>query len=340
MYKPLLAVTMGDPSGAGPEIVTKAWADADLRAMARLLIIGDAGCMARALQITGIPGEVRAVARIDDALFDDSHLDVLDLANVDLGQLVFAKVQAMAGRAAYEAVVRAIDLAMSGEVDAIVTSGINKEALHLAGHMYDGHTEILARRTGAKSVTMMLVAGDFRVTHVSTHCSLRQAIERVTKERVLQVIHLTHDSLQQMGIEHPRLAVAGLNPHAGEGGIFGDEEIHEILPAIEQARAEGLDVYPSPMAPDTVFFRMAEKGEFDAVVAMYHDQGHIPTKVLAFAEGVNVTQGLPIIRTSVDHGTVFGKAGKGTADATSLKRAIEVAVSLARGKQRVAGGAC
>jgi 4-phospho-D-threonate 3-dehydrogenase / 4-phospho-D-erythronate 3-dehydrogenase len=340
MYKPLLAITMGDPSGAGPEIVTKAWADADLRAMARWLVVGDAGCIKRALKITNIPGEVRPVARVDEAKFDDDHLDVLDLGNVDLEQLRFAEVQAMAGHAAYEAVIRAIDLAMSGEVDAIVTSGINKEALHLAGYVYDGHTEILAQRTGAKSVTMMLVAGNFRVTHVSTHCSLRQAIDRVTKERVLQVIRLTHDSLRQMGIEHPRLAVAGLNPHAGEGGIFGDEEVHEILPAIEQARAEGLNIYPSPMAPDTVFFRMAEKGEFDAVVAMYHDQGHIPTKVLAFAEGVNVTQGLPIIRTSVDHGTVFGKAGKGTADATSLKRAIEVAVSLARGRQRVAGGAC
>ncbi|MBC7235740.1 MAG: 4-hydroxythreonine-4-phosphate dehydrogenase PdxA [Chloroflexi bacterium] len=336
MYKPLLAVTMGDPSGAGPEIATMAWADANLRAIARLLVVGDADCMAHAFQITGVPGRVRAIRRVGDARFDDEHLDVLDLDNVDLDRLEFGRVQAMAGQAAYEAVIKAIDLAMAGEVDAIVTLGINKEALHLAGHPYDGHTEILAERTGAKGVTMMLVAGDFRVTHVSTHCSLREAIERVKKERVLQVIRLTHQALQQMGIEQPRIAVAGLNPHAGEGGIFGEEETREIAPAIAQARAEGLNVYPSPMAPDTVFYRMAAKKEFDAVVAMYHDQGHIPTKVLAFAEGVNVTQGLPIIRTSVDHGTVFGKAGKGTADPTSLKRAIEVAVSLARGKRKAA----
>lgn len=181
---------------------------------------------------------------------------------------------------------------------------------------------------------MMLVAGDFRVTHVSTHCSLREAIERVKKARILEVIRLTHDALRQMGCARPRLAVAGLNPHAGEGGLFGDEEIREIAPAIEVALAEGIDVYPTPVPPDTVFYRMAKSGQFDAVVAMYHDQGHIPTKVLGFAEGVNVTLGLPIIRTSVDHGTVYGKAGKGTADATSLKRAIEVAVLMVKGRNR------
>jgi 4-hydroxy-L-threonine phosphate dehydrogenase PdxA len=180
---------------------------------------------------------------------------------------------------------------------------------------------------------MMLVAGSFRVTHVSTHCSLRDAIERARKERILAVIRLTHDALRQMAIDEPRIAVAGLNPHAGESGLFGDEETREIVPAIQAARAEGINVYPGAVPPDTVFHRMASGQQFDAVVAMYHDQGHIPTKVLGFAEGVNVTLGLPIVRTSVDHGTVFGKAGKGTADPTSLKRAIELAVLLVEGRR-------
>ena len=332
-FRPILGVTMGDPSGAGPEILTKAWQRPEMRAIARWLAIGDAGCLVQAMRITGVNGEVRALARAADARFEDGVLDVLDLHNVDLSQLQFGKVQAMSGKAAYEAVVRAVELAMAGDIDAIVTLALNKEAMNLAGYHYDGHTEILAELTGTRSVTMMLVAGDFRVTHVSTHCSLREAIERAKKERVLDVIRLTHAALQQMGIAAPRLAVAGLNPHAGEGGLFGDEEEREIQPAIDAARVDGIDVYPHPLPPDTVFYRMSSGRQFDAVVAMYHDQGHIPTKVLAFAEGVNVTLGLPIIRTSVDHGTVFGKAGKDTADETSIKRAVEVAVLLARGRE-------
>jgi len=332
--RPILGVTMGDASGAGPEIVTKAWADPAIRRLARLVLIGDADCMAQAFRITGVPGGVRTVRSVAQSRFDDDLLDVLDLNNIDVDRLQFAKVQAMAGRAAYEAIIKAIDLALAGEIDAIVTSALHKEALNLAGCHHAGHTEILAERTRAKSVAMMLVAGDFRVTHVSTHCSLREAIERVKKERILEVIRLTDQALKQMGIAEPRLAVAGLNPHSGEGGLFGDEEIREITPAIDAARAEGIDVYPRPVPPDTVFHRMASRHQFDAVVAMYHDQGHIPTKVLAFAEGVNVTLGLPIIRTSVDHGTVYGKAGKGTADPTSLKRAIEVAVLMVKGRRK------
>ena len=332
--RPILGVTMGDPSGTGPEIVTMAWADPAIRALARLVVIGDAACMAQAMRITKVAGTVRAIDRVAEARYEDGALDVFDLHNVDLSQLQFGKVQAMAGKAAYEAIAKSIALAMAGEIDAIVTSAIHKEALNLAGYHYDGHTEILADLTHTPSVTMMLVAGDFRVTHVSTHCSLREAIERVKKQRILDVIHLTNDAVRQMGIAQPRLAVAGLNPHAGEGGLFGDEEVREIQPAIDAARAEGINVYPAPLAPDTVFYRMSAGKQFDAVVAMYHDQGHIPTKVLAFAEGVNVTLGLPIIRTSVDHGTAYGKAGKGTADPTSLKRAIEVAVLMAQGRKR------
>ncbi len=332
--RPILGITMGDPSGAGPEIVTKAWADPAMHEIARMVLIGDADCMAQAFRITGAPGAVRRIASVAEARYRRDALDVIDLDDCDVATLQFAKVQAMAGKAAYDAVEKGVRLAQAGEIDALVTSALHKEALNLAGYHYAGHTEILADLTGTKSVTMMLTAGDFRVTHVSTHCSLREAIERVKKERVLAVIRLTHAALRQMGIAEPRLAVAGLNPHSGEGGLFGTEDDEEIAPAIAAGRAEGMNIYPIPMPPDTVFYRMAHRKEFDAVVAMYHDQGHIPTKVLGFAEGVNVTLGLPIIRTSVDHGTVFGKAGKGTADETSLKRAIEVAVAMATGRRR------
>ncbi len=330
--RPILGITMGDPSGAGPEIITKAWANPAMHAIARMVVIGDAGCLRQAFRITGVEGAVRSISAVSEARYGRDTLDVLDLHDVDLAALQFAKVQAMAGQAAYDAVEKAVRLAQAGEIDAIVTSALHKEALNLAGYNYAGHTEILAHLTGTKSVTMMLTAGDFRVTHVSTHVSLREAIERVKKERVLAVIRLTHQALRQMGIAEPRLAVAGLNPHSGEGGLFGSEDEEEIAPAIAAGRAEGINIYPIPMPPDTVFYRMAHRQEFDAVVAMYHDQGHIPTKVLGFAEGVNVTLGLPIIRTSVDHGTVFGKAGKGTADETSLKCAIEVAVAMAGGR--------
>ncbi|MFP3896040.1 MAG: 4-hydroxythreonine-4-phosphate dehydrogenase PdxA [Anaerolineales bacterium] len=332
--KPILGITMGDASGAGPELVTMAWSDEAMRAMGRLLCIGDADCMRQAFQITGVGGQVRAVENVSQARYQDDTLDVLDLDNVDVEELHFAKVQPMAGKAAYETIVRAAELAMAGDIDAMVTAPIHKEAMNLAGYHYDGHTGLLTELTAARRVTMMLVADDLRVTHVSTHCALREAIERVKRERILEVVRLTNEALKQMGIDDPRIAVAGLNPHSGEGGLFGDEEIREIAPAIEAALAEGINVYDEPVPPDTVFYRMAEAGQFDAVVAMYHDQGHIPTKVLAFARGVNVTLGLPIIRTSVDHGTVFGKAGKGTADPTSLKCAIEVAVTLVRGRER------
>ena len=210
----------------------------------------------------------------------------------------------------------------------VVTSAINKEALNLAGFHYSGHTEIFAERTGTPKVGMMLASGHFRVTHVSTHCSLREAVERCVTPRILEVIHITHNALLQMGIENPRLAVAGLNPHSGEGGLFGREEIEQIQPAIDAARREGLDVYPSPVPGDTVFLRMQKNKAFDAVIAQYHDQGHIAAKIVDFFGGVNITLGLPIIRTSVDHGTAFDIAGKGVANPSSLLAAIAYAQLL------------
>ena len=329
--RPLLAVTMGDPAGCGPEIVAKVAASNAVRDVARIFCVGDVGVMGRAFQIVGEAPRVHRLARLEDVQDEPGSLDVLDLANVDLDRLQMGQVQASAGKAAYEYVAKAIALAIAGEVDGIVTSALNKEAMRLAGFDYDGHTEILAVHTGAKKVTMMLAAGDFRVTHVSTHCSLRQAVERCQTERILSVIHLTQQALQQIGIERPRIAVAGLNPHSGEGGLFGSEEAEQIQPDIDQARQAGLEVYPWPVPPDTVFVRMRDGQEFDAVVAQYHDQGHIAAKLVDFHGGVNITLGLPIIRTSVDHGTAFDIAGTGKANPQSLISAINYARLLAGG---------
>ena len=331
-HKPLLAVTMGDPAGSGAEIIAKVVASNAVQEIAKIVCVGDAKTMERAFAVVGQPYNVRSIEHIQQARCEPGALNVLDLKNVDPDRLEMGRVQASAGRAAYEYITCAIDLALDGQVDGVVTSAINKESLHLAGHDYDGHTEIFAARTGSKKVTMMLAAGDFRVTHVSTHCSLRQAIERCTTERILDVIRLTHQGLKQMGIAAPRLAVAGLNPHSGEGGLFGTEEIEQIQPAIDMALSEGINVYERPLPPDSVFVRMLERKEFDATIAQYHDQDHIAAKIVDFWGGVNITLGLPIIRTSVDHGTAFGKAGTGKANPKSLLNAIKYAELMAANK--------
>lgn len=325
--RPILGVTMGDASGAGPEIIIKALIMPEVRAVCHPIVIGDAQTLSRAAQIVGRDVAIRPISCLGQLSLPDDAVEVLDLHNIDLSKLVYGQVSAMAGQAAYEYVVKAVELALAGQVAAVVTSALHKEALNLAGHHYAGHTELLAHLCGAKSVAMMLVAGCFRVSHVSTHVSLREAINRVRQERILEVTRLTHQAVRRMGVATPRLAVAGLNPHSGEGGLFGDEEQAHIRPAVEVAQYEGMDVV-GPISPDTVFFRM-NQGHYDAVIAMYHDQGHIPTKVLAFEQGVNVTLGLPIIRTSVDHGTAFDKAGKGTASPSSMIEALKLAARMA-----------
>jgi len=292
-----------------------------------MLIVGDAATLDRAQTYTGTQLRLRAVSSPEAARFDSDVLDVLDLKNVDLAGLAVGKVSPMAGHAAYEYVKTAAELALAGRVDAIVTSALNKAALNAAGHHFDGHTGLLAEVCKAPGATMMLVADKLRVTHVSTHVSLRQAIDRVRPERILKVLQLTHDAVRRLGIEKPKLAVAGLNPHAGEGGLFGDEEEKYIAPAIAQARALGLDA-SGPWPGDTVFFRTLQ-GEFDGAVAMYHDQGHVAAKMLGIWRGVNVTLGLPIIRTSVEHGTDFSNAGTGRGDPRSLIEAIKLAAILA-----------
>jgi 4-hydroxythreonine-4-phosphate dehydrogenase len=339
--KPIIGISMGDPAGIGPEICASAMARSMVHEVCRPVIVGDAGVIRESVKIVRVPLEVRSIIGIADASSRRDVINVFDLKNVDPSRLKLGEVSAMAGKAAFEAVRTMIELAQSRQIDATVTAPIHKEALKLAGHDFPGHTEIFAHFTGTSDFTMMLAAGKFRVVHVSTHVSLRQACDAVKRERVLTVIELAHEACVKLGIAHPKIGVAGLNPHASDGGLFGSEERDEIIPAIENARAKGIQV-EGPQPPDT-FFAKAVSGAYDICVAMYHDQGHIPVKIKGFAydaakkawtsvNGINVSLGLPIIRTSVDHGTAFDQAGKGTASDASLLDAIEYAAKLARSR--------
>ena len=336
--KPIIGISMGDPAGIGPEIIAKALAREQVHGLCRPLVIGDAGVMTKAVGFVAGSLQVRAIDDVSQAHCERGMIEVFDLKNVDVDRLELGKVSAMAGHAAFEAVRAMIELAKAAKIAATVTAPIHKEALVAAGHHFPGHTEIFAHFTATRDFTMMLAAGRLRVVHVSTHVSLRQACDAVTRDRVLNVIGLAHDACRRLGIGRPRIGVAGLNPHASDGGLFGTEEREHIIPAIEAARAKGMDV-EGPQPPDT-FFAKAVGGAYDVCVAMYHDQGHIPVKVTGFAydaaagrwasvNGINVSLGLPIIRTSVDHGTAFDQAGKGTASDASLLDAIEYAARLA-----------
>ena len=329
--KPVLAITMGDPAGIGPEIVLKALAHGSVVERCRPLVIGDRRILERAMGWDGVPTvKFRPFATTDQlpagSAMGAGGIALMDLANADPADCIVGTVSAPSGRAAVETVQRACDLCMNGVADAMVTAPLNKDAMNQAGFDYAGHTELLANRTGAKKVTMLLVGPGLRVVHVSTHVALEEAVRRVRQERVTEVIDLAYRGCRALGIAAPRIAVAGLNPHAGESGLFGDQEAREIMPAVIAARARGLDV-SDPQPPDTVFLR-ATRGAYDIVVAMYHDQGHIPMKLLAFDEGVNVSLGLPIIRTSVDHVTAFDIAGTGKARESSLLAAIDVALQM------------
>lgn len=308
---PAVGLTMGDPAGIGPEVIVKALASgASVLERCAPLVIGDAARLRRAAEICGTAVEVPC----------------LDLANVDPA-LPFGELSPQAGQAAYEYVVRAVELALAGELDAICTLPLNKGALHAAGHDFPGHTELLAHLTGTDEVSMLLDTGSFRVVHVTTHIGLLDAIERIEPGLVLRTIRRADEALRRAGVERPAIGVCGINPHAGEDGLFGrGEEAEKIAPAIAEARAAGIDA-DGPLPADTAFYR-ARRGDFDVVVAMYHDQGHAPVKVLGIENGVNVTIGLPIVRTSVDHGTAFDIAGTGRADERSLLAALEAAAAL------------
>jgi len=339
MTPPVLGLTMGDPAGVGPEIVGRALGEPRVAGASRCVVIGDASTMREALALIGSPLALRAVQAVADCRWRQSEVECLDLKNVDLATLPKARVSAAAGRAAYEYIAAAVRLAQAKEIDAIVTAPINKEALAAAGMPHSGHTEILAKLSGTRDFAMLLMGKELRVIHVTTHVALRRVPDLVTRERVLRVIRLAQQTATSLGIKGPRIAVAGLNPHAGEEGLFGDEEQLSIIPAVEDARKEGLQVF-GPLPADTLFSR-ARGGEFDIVVAMYHDQGHVPVKTLGFTydektkkwtglSGVNVTVGLPFLRVSVDHGTAFDRAWKAGANHESMVEAIEVATAMLR----------
>ena len=327
--KPLLGLTVGDPAGIGPEIMLMAACDPRVD-VARVLAIGSLTALRSAAEIVADPPELREVADPGEARFEPGTLDVLNVTS-DVAVAV-GKLSAEAGKIAFDGVALAVEHALAGAIDGIVTAPLNKEAIALAGHPYPGHTEILAELTGTKDFAMMLTALKLRVVHVTTHVGIRKMLDKVTTERVLTTIRLADRALRDMGFERPSVGVAGLNPHAGEGGLFGDEEARVITPAIEQAKAEGIDA-TGPWPADTLFGR-AVAGDFDVAIAMFHDQGHIAVKVLGFETGVNATIGLPIVRTSVDHGTAFDIAGTGKASAESLIEAITVGASMAAARRQ------
>ena len=320
-----IAITMGDPCGIGPEIIAKLYTDA--APLPATLVLGDEGIIKRAIQLLDLPLAVRVIESPEDFRSAPGTLNVISLSRLP-EDLPFGQLDARAGKAAFDYIRAGIDLALQRRIRALVTAPINKEALRLADIHYPGHTEILADFSGTKDFAMMLMNDDLRVILVTIHVSLREAIEQLTIEHELVIIRLAYQAMTQLGIAQPRIAVAGLNPHAGEHGLFGSEDETILKPAIQQAQAEGIQA-SGPWPGDTVFMN-ARQGRFDIVVAQYHDQGLIPVKYLGVDEGVNVTVGLPFVRTSVDHGTAFDIAGMGKASHASLRVAVEQAAIFAR----------
>ncbi|HEJ9096929.1 TPA: D-threonate 4-phosphate dehydrogenase [Serratia odorifera] len=322
-----IAVTMGDPAGIGPEIIIKALASGELSG-ANAVVVGCLQTLQR-IQALGItpPVELRPIQQVAQARFVPGIVNVIDQPLADPAALMPGKVQAQAGDLAYRCVKRAAEMAMAGEVQAIATAPLNKEALHLAGHMYPGHTELLAKLTDSRDYAMVLYTDKLKVIHVTTHIALRRFLDTLSSQRIETVIGMADTFLKRVGFRQPRIAVAGVNPHAGENGLFGDEEITLVSPAIAAAKRRGIEVY-GPCPPDTVFLQ-AYEGQYDMVVAMYHDQGHIPLKLLGFYDGVNITAGLPFIRTSADHGTAFDIAWTGKAKSESMAISIQLASQLA-----------
>lgn len=354
MKKPRIGISMGDPFGNGAEITVKALSDKAMYDRCQPLVIGDASCMAYAAEVASLRNhtnvKIHKVVSPNEAVYQFGTIDVLDLGLIQPTDIPVSASQlqpynlgptTIGGEAAFQYISKMIDLAMHRQLDATVTNAISKEAINMAGHHYSGHTEIFAEFTGTKKYAMMLAHDDLRVAHVSTHVSLRDACDRVKKDRVLEVIRLADHVCRDLGIDNPKIGVAGLNPHCGENGMFGREEIEEIQPAIDIALSENITIPDrAPTPPDTVFSK-ALGGWYDIVVVMYHDQGHIPLKIKGFVynrtlqkwdavQGVNITLGLPIIRTSVDHGTSYDHAGSGIASELSLVNAIDYAVRMAK----------
>lgn len=327
--KPVIGITMGDGAGVGPEIILKSLQNQEIYDLCNPFVIGDSKILNRAKAYVNSDLKVESIAdeQINTLSFQYGTVYCLDLDLLS-EDLPLGQVSAEAGHAAFEYLAKAIDLAKAKKIDAICTAPLNKEALHKGGHQYPGHTEILADLTNTREFSMMLSAPNLKVIHVTTHVGLIDAVKMINPERVFRVIKLAHETLTKSGIDNPRIAVCGINPHAGENGLFGyGEEEEKVIPGVNKAKEEGINVV-GPLPADTLFFRTV-RGDFDIVVAMYHDQGHGPVKVLGLDAGVNITVGLPIIRTSVDHGTAFDIAGKGIVEEKSMMEAIRQAVELA-----------
>lgn len=330
MEKCRIGITLGDVSGVGPEVAVKALMDPSIDARCIPILIGELSVVKYYADRLVPHRHIRSLGDTSEATSDPTTIQLVDLKNITLPNVKLGQVSKECGQAALEYIRTAVDLCLRKKIDAIVTGPIHKEAAQLAGLQEPGHTEFLASLCKVEEVRMLLVVNHLRAMHITTHLSLRRALEAVKQERIVDTIHYGVGALKQLRIDHPRIAVAGLNPHAGENGMFGNEEADEVAPAVRQAQSEGLDV-AGPISPDTVFHRM-NRGEFDLVVALYHDQGHIPLKLIGFDSGVNVTIGLPIVRTSVDHGTAFDIAGQLKANPESMIKAIELACVMAESR--------
>ena len=327
MKKPVIGITMGDPAGIGPEIIVKALVSESMTGRCSCIVFGDSRILQMALAITKTPASLHVIHDISDAVFLPGSIEVMDFANVDPDQFHFGRVDAQCGRAAYEYIEKAIFCAMDGQLDAIATTPINKESIHAANVPYIGHTEIFGSLTGTADPLTMFETNNLRIFFFTRHLSLRDMLDRIKKEPLKDFARTCRDALHRLGIQEGTMAVAGLNPHCGEHGLFGDEEIREIAPAVEELRSEGMDIQ-GPIGADSVFHQAA-MGRFNCVLSLYHDQGHIAAKTLDFDRTISVTNGMPILRTSVDHGTAFDIAGKNMAGEISMIEAILIAAKYA-----------
>lgn len=321
--KPIIAIPMGDPAGIGPEIVVKALSRPEVLECARCVVVGDKKVMEQAVRILGLSMKIHVIKEPVEGLYEENTLDLIDLDNVDMEQLKLGEISGMCGQAAYECIAESISLANARKVDAVSTTPINKESLRAAGVPYIGHTEIFGALTDTEDPLTMFEVRNMRVFFLTRHVSLRKACDMVTKERVIDYVKRCTEALRQLGVEDGTMAIAGLNPHSGEHGLFGNEEVEAVYPAVEELQAQGYRV-EGPIGADSVF-HLALKGRFNSVLSLYHDQGHIATKTLDFERTIAVTAGMPILRTSVDHGTAMDIAGKGIASDVSMVEAIRLA---------------
>ncbi|WP_314789737.1 4-hydroxythreonine-4-phosphate dehydrogenase PdxA [Mogibacterium diversum] len=327
MEKPIIAVTMGDPAGIGPEIVAKSIADKATYDVARCIVIGDKKVMEKAIRIVGADLKVNVVDSPADGDYSYGVLNMIDLDNIDMSRFEYGKINAMCGQAAFDYIKKSIEITMDKQADAVATTPINKESLHAAEVDFIGHTEIFGALTGTADPLTMFETNGLRVFFLTRHKSLRDMLDDIKKDRIIDYVERCTDALRRLGVKEGTMAVAGLNPHSGEHGLFGWEEVKEIAPAVEELKERGFNV-AGPVPADSVFHQAAQ-GRFNSVLSLYHDQGHIATKTLDFDRTISITNGMPILRTSVDHGTAFDIAGKGIAGAVSMEEAIRLAAKYA-----------